>query len=404
MAKLLVFINSIILFVTSILGVSFTPTGYKLDGNKLATEVKNVTEARIEAGTLTGAHVLVMQNGETVLNQTYGLDGAEGSDLKDDATYRIASMTKPITALALLIEHDRGNLNIYDEVSAYLPEFKEMSVAVKDANGNITGTEKATSSIKVYQLVSHASGIRDIAVNNIPNLDYSLKNVASYIATQPLNFNPGSKTEYSTAAFDVASRIIEITSGMEFEQYLKANIFDKLGMTDTTFEPDESQWARLVKVHNLVDGKVVNAATFPLCVFGNFPVTYHAAGAGLMSTTSDYSKFAQMLLNGGVGDNGQRILSEDTLKLMYTPIEDDKGTGTTKWGLGVIVRVKPGADVPVGSYGWSGAYGSHFWVDPTNRITAVYMKNSAYDGGAGNKSATEFSATLMNCFTVFRLS
>lgn len=403
MAKILIYINSIIIVINSFFGISCMPRGYKLNSEKLASSVAQVTNARIENGTLTGAQVLVKQCGETVLSETYGLDGVGGNELKDDAIYRIASMTKPVTALALLIEYDRGNIDIYADVADYLPEFADMTVQVKDKDGNVIGTEKATKNIKVYQLVSHTSGIGEVDLNDEAFTDYSMESSCKYLSKQPLYFNPGTDQMYSTGAFDVAARIIELSSKMEISEYLKVNIFDKLGMTDTTFEPSEAQWNRFVKVHNMENGKAVNAKTVDGCVFGSFPAEYHAPGAALCSTAKDYSKFAEMLLNGGKAEDGTVVISEETLKLMSTPVEDDNTNGSTRWGLGVTVRVKASATLPVGSFGWSGAYGSHFWVDPVNKITAVYMKNSSYDGGAGNKSATEFEKTLMKSFSLKRV-
>ena len=131
-------------------------------------------------------------------------------------------------------------------------------------------------------------------------------------------------------------------------------------------------------------------------MFGNFPVTYHAAGAGLVSTASDYMKFADMLLNKGVCPGGTRLVSEKNFALFYTPVTDEKVMpGDVRWGLGVRVITGYGNTLPKGSYGWSGAYGTHFWIDPVNRIAAVYMKNSVFDGGAGSSTAEEFEKDVM---------
>lgn len=393
--KVLIFINSLIMLINSFLGVNRMPKGYAVNAEKAEAAITASADKRIEDGTLTGAHAIVIQNGRQIINKAFGLYEVGGRELDGNAVYRIASMTKPITAVALLIEHDRGHLNIYDDLTKYMPEFGEMYVSAKDDNGAL---QKAKNSIKLYQLVSHTSGIGEIDIGKIGSDKCTCKTAAEWLASQPLLFEPGTEQMYSTGAFDVAARVIEITSGTEFSEYIKINIFDKLGMTDTTFEPTEEQWSRMVGVHNLVDGKAVNDATVPGCVFGSFPVTYHAAGAGLASTANDYVKFVQMLLNGGKAEDGTVILSEKALKLMSTPVPDDKRPDNTLWGLGVRVIVKPGNTLPVGSFGWSGAYGSHFWIDPVNKIAAVYMKNSSFDGGAGNMSANEFEKDIMNSF------
>ncbi len=382
------------------------PKSYVIDSKKAEAAITASADSRIAAGTLTGAHAVVLQNGRQVINKTFGLYGVGGKALDGNAVYRIASMTKPITAVALLIEHDRGNLSIYDHLAKYMPEFAGMYVSQKDENGApvtdenglMKKGEKAENAIKLYQLVSHVSGVGEVNIKAIGKDKCTCKTAAEWLAEQPLVFEPGSQQQYSTGAFDVAARVIEITSGMEFSEYIKVNIFDKLGMTDTTFEPTEEQFSRMVGIHNFANGKAFNEKTVPGCVFGGFPATYHAAGAALASTAADYVKFAQMLLNGGRAEDGTVILSEETLRLMSTPVPDEKRADDTLWGLGVRVIVKPGNTLPVGCFGWSGAYGSHFWIDPVNKVVAVYMKNSAYDGGAGNKSASEFEKDIMKSF------
>lgn len=351
-------------------------------------------QKRIQNGTLTGSHVIISRNGEKLLDKTYGLSSSGGEKLTDSATYRIASMTKPITAAALLIEHENGRLNIYDDVSEYLPGFGKMMIA---DGGNLI---PARNKIKLYMLVSHVSGINSAAVegtvNPMPFAQRTLETVTDYIAGVPLVFEPGTAQAYNTAGFDVAARIVELTSGMEFSEYLKVNIFNKLGMNDTTFEPDKNQWSRLVAVHGFSDGKAVDVPMKENSVIDGYPVTYHAAGCALISTAGDYFKFAQMLLNRGTASDGTRVMSRESVRLMSTPVTgDDIMPGSQKWGLGVRVICDGKYVLPEGSFGWSGKYGSHFWVDPENNLAAVYMKNSDYDGGAGCQTANELERDVM---------
>ena len=401
MTKFILFLLSFTSLFNSVFGTSVLKGGYKLDGEKLTAAVTASNEARIEKGTVSGAHEIVIQSGKTVLDEVFGFSSADGTKLEKDALYRIASMTKPVTAVALLIEYSRGNLDIYDDVSKYIPAFADMTVQVKDKDGSVTGVKKAENSIKVYQLVSHFSGVGEVDVSAFDGKELTVATACEWLSRQPLHFEPGTQSEYSTGAFDVAAHIIELTSGMEFEEYLKANIFDKLGMTDTTFEPDAAQKARFVKMHGLNGNTVVDIPMPENCVFGNFPETYHAAGAALASTAYDYLKFAKMLLNGGKAEDGTEILPADVLKLMSTPVPDNNKNDSTKWGLAVRVVCKNG-NLPKGTFGWSGAYGSHFWIDPANEIAAVYMKNSSYDGGAGNQSATEFENDVMGSLSLKR--
>jgi len=200
-------------------------------------------------------------------------------------------------------------------------------------------------------------------------------------------------TAYSPLiAFDLLARVVEITSGKAYDQFLEEELFAPLGMVDTTFVPTEDQWGRMVNLHNFEDGK---SSFLPLDkhhTMSDLPLTYFCGGASLVSTIGDYSRFAEMLLADGKTADGTQLISRELIKKMQTPsLSDQIMPGPQKWGLGV--RVITGADyvlLPVGSFGWSGAYGAHMWVDPENQITAVYMKNSLYDGGAGALTALHF--------------
>lgn len=362
--------------------------------NKLEKRTTRSQEKRIKKGTLTGCHIIVRQNGKSLLDKTYGFSSAEGKELGRDATYRIASMTKPITSAALLIEHESGRLNIYDDVSEYLPDFDNM--LVKTEAGNVPAEHK----IKVYMLVSHTSGIDTVLVesddNPIPRIERNLENITEYTAGIPLVYDPGSSQFYNTTGFDIAARIIEKTSGMKYSEYLKTYIFDKLGMKDTTFAPSEDQWDRMVAIHDMKNRKAVDLPSDRITVIDGYSVGYCAAGCALISTAEDYSRFAEMLLNRGKASDGTQVMSEESVKMMSTPVVgDDVMPGNQKWGLGVRVITDNSYVLPCGSFGWSGKYGSHFWIDPVNNITAVYMKNSAYDGGAGCRTGNEFEKDVM---------
>ena len=213
-----------------------------------------------------------------------------------------------------------------------------------------------------------------------------------------LDFKPFTKQAYSAfAAFDVLAAIIEKVAKQDYEVFLKEQIFIPCNMTDTTFLPSEKQWGRLIMMHNKVDGKNDEGVTYPGCVFEKFPCEHKLAGAGMVSTLNDYSKFAQMLLNKGE-INHRRVLSEDTFDKLSTPyVPKDIMPGSETWGLGVrVITDEAYKYLHVGSYGWSGAYGSHFWIDPENDICAVYMKNSRFDGGAGNYSARRFEKAVFD--------
>ena len=217
-----------------------------------------------------------------------------------------------------------------------------------------------------------------------------LAHVTEFLSHTCLAFEPTTYQYYSaTAAFDVAARMVELTSGMPFDQFVEENIFRPCGMTDTTFAPTPEQWSRMIVMHNRQDGKSVDAPTVPGCVFEDFPVTWFSGGAGLAATMPDYVRFAEMLCRGGVAEGG-RVLSERLVQAMGTAtVPETVMPKPQQWGLGVRV-ITGDYQMPLGCFGWSGAYGTHFWVDPVNRITAVYMKNSRYDGGAGSRTSVLF--------------
>lgn len=170
-------------------------------------------------------------------------------------------------------------------------------------------------------------------------------------------------------------------------------------MYDTAFVPNNGQWERIISMHKKENGKSEVAEMKKGCVFGNVPVTHYLGGAGLISSLGDYTSFARMLLNKGV-INGNRIISEKAVKLISTPqVPESIMPGNERWGLGVrVITSENYRFLPVGAFGWSGAYGTHFWIDPVNSIAAVYMKNSMFDGGSGAVTAANFEKDVFNSF------
>ncbi len=152
---------------------------------------------------------------------------------------------------------------------------------------------------------------------------------------------------------------------------------------------------RVITMHNKIDGRSCVGNTVENCVFENFPCEHNLAGAGLASTLDDYMQFAKMLLNEGETVNGSIVSKEMIRQMSKAYVPESIMPGNENWGLGVrVIRDETYGILPVGAYGWSGAFGSHFWIDPVNRICAVYMKNSRHDGGAGNKSACRFEKAV----------
>ena len=369
-----------------------------LDEQKIKNKIENRINEDIASGRVGGASVIVKQEGKVVYQNCFG-QADNCKPLTKSAIFRLASLTKPITTAALLKQVDRGLVSIYDPIEKFIPEFADMEIGALAEGDEIVIVRKATEKIRILNLLNHTSGVGSLELGDklftelLPCEKVDLKSIANAYAKLPLAFEPGSMTAYSPLiAFDLLARVVEITSGKAYDKFLKEELFAPLGMIDTTFVPSAEQWGRMVNLHNFEDGK---SSFLPLDkdhTMSDLPLTYFCGGASLVSTISDYSRFAEMLLADGKTEDGTQLISRDLIKKMQTPsLSEQIMPGPQKWGLGV--RVITGADyvrLPIGSFGWSGAYGAHMWVDPENQITAVYMKNSLYDGGAGALTAAHF--------------
>ncbi len=377
----------------------------KLDVNLLEQKIGKRAESDIKKGIILGANVAVVQKGKTVLCKSYGYKNVEKTEkLDSNCTFRIASMTKPITAVSVLREIEKGRIDLFDTVEKFIPEFSNLKIGeVKDGKINIVS--KAVTKPRIIHLLTHTSGIGslslgDFEANKMPKkYNVDLKSTVSYYARQPIAFEPYTKVCYSpTVAFDVLARIVEIVSGKSFDKYLKEEIFKPLEMKDTTFCPNHSQWNRLVDMQDLKDGKVLKYEMPKDCVFFNIPTTHFCGGAGLVSTINDYINFAKMLLNKGEF-NGKRILSEYLVNSMAIPHVPENICDGYFWGLGVrVVTKKEYKILPVGSFGWSGAFGTHFWIDPENEVSGIYMRNSVFAGGSEAITARNFEQDLFDSF------
>lgn len=378
----------------------------RINKDILKENMKKRIAGDTDSGKVAGAAVCIMQNDMVLYRDFFGCSDAETKKpITESNLFRMASMTKPVTAVCILILEERGLLKISDPISKYLPGFKNMFVGRMD-NGKVCMTEKAEKEITIEMILSHKSGIGtgETGIAQLAKMTeqdkYSLETAVRFYEDTFLAFQPGQAEGYSgVAGFDVLARIAEIRSGMPFAEFAKENIFIPLKMNDTTFTPSEEQWGRMVKMSDFSDGKAVNAP-MPQCVFNDFPATYACGGAGLVSSLDDYVKFAQMLLHGGIYD-GVRVFSEESVQKMRTPNPPlDLSQINEVWGLGVRVnKDKFYKRLPEGTFGWSGAYGTHFFVDAENKITAVYMKNSWFDGGSGAVTAANFEEDVYSALS-----
>ena len=378
----------------------------KLNKELLKANIEKIAEYDLKNHKLFGSAYFIMQDNEVIYNNCFGATSKSGTNPVTEKTiFRLASMTKPITAIATLILVDRGLLSLSDKVADYLPEFKNVHVSEVNDLGEVIDLGKPKKDITILNLLNHTAGI-GCSVPKLQKMtaenDKTLENSVKFFAKSGLDFEPESKQQYSgTGAFDLLAKIIEKVTDTDYQEFLKKEIFAKCDMPDTAFVPTDEQWSRVIAMHNRIDGENCEVKMRENCVFFNTPCTHYLGGAGLVSTIADYSNFAKMLLNNGETPNG-KILTEETFKLLHTPtVPKEIMPNNERWGLAVRIVVNDAYKVlPVGAYGWSGAYGSHFWIDPTNKVAAVFMKNSLIDGGSGNESARNFEKAVNDSFNL----
>ncbi|MBP5209190.1 MAG: beta-lactamase family protein [Clostridia bacterium] len=368
-------------------------------------ELDRLTEQRIADKRLVSAAYAVAYKNEIVFKNAIGYADIENRiPLRSDTIVRLASMTKPITGVATMIMYERGAFSLDDPVSKFIPSFKHMNVAIVDEHGKITGQYPAKNEIQIRDLLNQASGLGEGEAGNRAWKDYHIKQgdtlagMVPKFGDQLLDFEPRKQAIYSwTQAFDTAAYIVELTSGMDFEQFVLDNILHPLGCYDTVYKPSKEQRARLMKMYDARDGKITEIDMGDT-IFGDVPLSYYAAGAGMVGTLDDYMKFAAMLYNKGEY-NGARILKPETVGLMATPSLPffNPGTDVETWGLSMRVINKKTEHqlLSPGCFGWSGAYGTHFFIDPSNEIYAVYIKNLLDGGGAGADTAREFERVIV---------
>jgi CubicO group peptidase (beta-lactamase class C family) len=327
---------------------------------------------------------LVMRKGRLAHLEAHGFSDLDArKPMTKDAIFRVWSMSKPVTGVAILMLMEEGKLRLNDPVSRFIPQFKDMKVADKQdpaAAGPFT-LVPAKREITIQDLLTHVSGLGSGPAGNAEMRKISKdsrKTLAEYIPLlggTPLEFQPGSRWTYSPlAAFDTLGRIVEIASGLPFDQFLRKRLFEPLGMNEIFFRAPDASLARIPTTYHRGDGALKKTE-------GNnslFAPGYFSGGGGLMATTEEYAKFGEMLLEGGKL-NGKRVLSPKTVELMASIFVPDTLPGRApgrSWGLSVIVISDPvaaGQRVGKGSFGWDGAYGTHFWVDPVEKILGVMM-------------------------------
>lgn len=384
-----------------------------LNREKLTKTLQERTARDMADGRVDGTGLCVMQDGREIYKaysgrRSYSPCVPLTEENGDGAIFRLASMTKPITAVAVLIQVSRGKLELDRPVGELLPGFRDMWVGGVREDGEVYPKEPSKKPLTLRLLLSHQNGLQTGALGGRQPVAtredrQDLAHMVDFYATLKLDFQPTEAQLYSAiAAFDVCARLVELTSGMSYQEFVTREITRPLGMKDTTFLPTGEQWGRFIAMHSRREteegGVSEEGITYPGCIFEDFPLTWFSGGAGLCATLPDYVRFAEMLLCGGQTSDGGRILPQELVTEMATPwVSREVMPSVERWGLGVRVITREGHWLPVSTFGWSGAYGSHFWVDPVNRITAVYMKNSRYDGGSGALTSAHFEQDVYAC-------
>jgi len=369
-----------------------TPADEGISSAQLA-RIKALQNQYVQDGKLAGGAILVARNGKVAYFDTFGaMDKYSGKPMQKDSIFRIYSMSKPIIAVAALTLYEQGKFAMLDPVSKYIPEFASMKVAIdtKDAAGNrVYSLVPADRPITVLDLMRHTSGMSNAGPKDekgdpiLPQLkiqDHTLADGIKLLASAPLVHQPGTGYEYSPGP-DVMGRLIEIWSGKPLDVYLDETIFKPLHMVDTGFWVPEEKWNRLTTLYDMGPNGDIVLATGPAQDGYKQKPIFESGAAGLASTTMDYARFAQMLLNNGELD-GVRIISPKSVELMSSDLLGDlpvyAGPILPGYGFGLTVAVNrgPGKTASLGSAGeyyWEGAAASLFFVDPKENLITVYM-------------------------------
>ncbi len=369
------------------------PEQLGMSAERLA-RIDTLVQRNIEAGNFTGAVTLVARDGRIAHLKAHGLmDLESNTPMVEDGIFRIMSMTKPVIGVATLMMLEEGTVRLQDPVSRFIPEWQDMVVGVpRETQGAAAGggpaepqydTVPVQRPVQVRDLLTHTSGVVSGPIGNFASRAVAAgpeETLADYIprlGQVPIEFQPGTRWAYSAAAgFDVLSRIVEVASGMPIDRFLEERLFGPLGMNDTTYVPPRED-PRLVTRYTRTPQGFEPAGDMP---FMNG--IYFSGGGGLFSTAPDYARFALMLANGGELD-GVRVLSPRTVDLMASVFVPDTVPGRPAGephGLSVRVVTDPAARntlLSEGTFGWSGAFGTHFWVDPKENLIAVVMTQTA---------------------------
>lgn len=375
------------------------PEKVGLSAAGLARIDEHLNRCYIDRGKITGAMTLVARRGQVAFLSPLGqMDRERQKPVRPDTIFRIYSMSKPITSIALMMLHERAVFHLSDPVHRWIPEFEHLRVFKQGRYPSFL-TEPTSRPMTVRDLLTHQSGLTygfmertavDAAYRRLKLDAYTgtLEDFCRELSQLPLEFSPGTRWNYSVAT-DVLGRLVELMSGQSFDQYLRDRIFEPLGMVDTGFTVPEEKRERFAANYTRgANGKLTlldDPADSPYCR----PRTFFSGGGGLVSTISDYLRFTEMLRRGGELD-GVRIVGPRTIEYMtrnHLPDNQDLTTCAVGsfaearydgvgFGLGfsvVLDAVRAQVPCSVGEFAWGGMASTAFWIDPREELCAIFM-------------------------------
>ena len=384
---------------TLVLLMAATLAGYAAEGE---AERLKALPARfqqfVDAGELSGGVFLVARHGKTLLAEAVGFQDVEArKPMRVDSIFQMMSMTKPVTAVALMMLVDEGRVALTDPVEQHLPEFRGQMVAAPE------GPRKPLRPVCVRDLLSHTAGIGMPPRGSLgpdAKRPTTLAEAVTLYAKAPLRFDPGTKFAYSNAGIATAGRIVEVVSGMPYEKFLEDRLFRPLGMKDTFFFPDEARLGRIAVYYRFEGGKLRRAG--PENPLGDplrsgFRARYPLPESGLYSTAPDMAAFHQMMLDGGTRQ-GKRILSRSAVEVMamvHTGALETREPGFG-WGLGWNVAKDPWGSLSLlspGTFAHGGAWNTYGFVDRSKDMIGILMLQHE---GSNERSVREFFNALVN--------
>ena len=379
--KVFMVIRNILIFCSALLFVAVAAADDSTKSSKVRERMQAFTDQNIISGSVT---VVATKDKILQLESVGYADLKTRERMRPDHMFWIASMTKPMTGVCVLMLQDEEKLSIDDPVQKYLPEFKGQWMIKNRSKTNLT-LEPVPRPITIHDLLTHTSGLANVAR---PRGDSTLAELVMAASKTPLNFVPGSRWQYSNTGINTLGRIVEVVSGIAFSDFLKERLLIPCGMKDTTFWPNISQSSRVAKSYRpnkegsleevkvfIVDGKLSDRRRTPF------------ASGGLYSTAEDVTKFYQMMLNGGVVQ-GKRLLKKKTVMQMTKTQTGNIETGFVagmSWGLGFqVVKESKGSTgmFSSGTYGHGGAYATQSWADPkTGLIYVLMIQRAGFSNG-----------------------